>query len=79
MASKHKVLLVLCLVLLSLGALLLLPRSSREKSDFPTTYSVAPEGCKALYLVLGELGLSTKRQRRSFAHLGTGKGVLVMA
>ena len=50
--------------------------SARDKAA--STYSVESTGCKALYMVLEQLGLPVKRLRRSLSELRRYEGVLVV-
>lgn len=54
------------------------PSSERERLPVASSYSAAPQGCKALYLVLEELGLPVSRFRKPFQNLGSQQGGLIV-
>lgn len=77
---SNRNLIVAASLLLIIGGILsvLTARTLRRPPAFPTTYSAGPEGCKALYLVLKELGLPVERYRRPLKQLKTQSGVLAI-
>ena len=52
-------------------------RTFKTRDLRPSTYSPAPDGCKALYLLMEELNLPAQRLRKPFTRLFSHKGVLV--
>ncbi|GEM_PF-625829 len=79
MARKRIFLLGLGLVVLLAVVLgLLVSEPSEDRSSESSTYSVHPVGCRAIYLVLEELGLPARRFLRKFTMLEGHSGVLVV-
>jgi hypothetical protein len=69
MARKHKILILLLFpVLITLSWFFTSTPDSTERRK-PTTYSTAPRGAKALYLLLKELGLPVERFRQKASKL----------
>ncbi|MEW6531163.1 MAG: DUF4350 domain-containing protein [Thermodesulfobacteriota bacterium] len=60
------------------AASVLVSDSWSARDTAASTYSVEPTGCKALYMVLDQLGLPVKRLRRSLSELRRYEGVLVV-
>ncbi len=83
--KKWKELLPLVIILLVMAFLLLSARSPSVSVASPesslalhSSYSTVPEGYKALFLTLNELGYQAKQQTRPFDLL-EGKGLLIIA
>ncbi len=53
-------------------------RSSVNRRAVPTTYSVSPQGCKALFLVMEKLKLPVGRLRKPFTRLSDAGTVLIV-
>ena len=53
-------------------------RSSVNRRPVPTTYSVSPQGCKALFLVMEKLKLPVGRLRKPFTRLSDAGTVLIV-
>ena len=79
MPRKRVLLPVLGLVVLAVVVTTLVATGRLEdRSAVSSAYSAHPVGCKALYLVLEELGLPVSRFRRRFTMLDDHSGVLVV-
>ncbi|MBI4965420.1 MAG: DUF4350 domain-containing protein [Desulfomonile tiedjei] len=61
-----------------ISAALLGSSSDLERLPIPSSYSAAPEGCKALYMLLEEFKLPVSRFRKSFQNLGSQQSVLIV-
>jgi len=62
----------------TISAALLRSTTDRVRLPLASSYSTAPEGCKALYLLLEELQLPVSRLRKSFRSLGQQHGALIV-
>lgn len=80
MSLRKNLLLFLCLLAAAvISTAVQGPYSERERLPVASSYSAAPQGCKALYLVLEELGLPVSRFRKPFQNLGSQQGGLIVA
>jgi len=61
-----------------ISAALLKPTTDRVRLPQASSYSTAPQGCKALYVVLEELQLPVSRFRKPFQFLGQQHGALIV-
>ncbi len=76
---RRQVLIVVSvLVLVSVLSVLLGRSKDVDRSPIPSTYSAGPQGCKAVYLALQELGLNVSRLRSAYPWLGQRPGTLVV-
>ncbi|MEW6352416.1 MAG: DUF4350 domain-containing protein [Thermodesulfobacteriota bacterium] len=75
---KRQILIVVgALVVVTVLSLWLGGSGKVDRSRLPSTFSTGPEGCKAVYLALQELGLEVSRFRRAYQWLGKHRGTLI--
>jgi hypothetical protein len=66
------------LVALTAATLLLEPPPADRSTDFASSYSPTGQGCKAAYLLLGELGYGIERWNRSPTELPAGGNIVLV-
>ncbi len=79
MSAKLRFLVILCAAAVLVVVVLVANRGpSVDKTTEPSTFSAHPLGCKALFLVLEELGLPVDRLRKPLTRLDAENGILVI-
>jgi len=79
MSFRQKILVVASLIIGGVVAAVISGQDDKKAGQFvPSTYSVGPGGCKALYLLLEELQIPVERFRKPFSLLQPRKRALVV-
>jgi hypothetical protein len=78
MSGNRKLLIALGLIAVVISSVWTYFSSSLDITPLPTTFSVSPSGCKALYESMEELGLPATRLLSDYTNLDKYKGTLVV-